>query len=86
MDGGGCENPLKRGGSNFGFSDGRTGSGFPHMTFDFLVIGAGIAACRFALRAAKHGKIVVVTKGKARQSNTAGRRADRIGAAGSSAC
>ncbi|WP_411825717.1 L-aspartate oxidase [Luteolibacter sp. AS25] len=41
------------------------------MTSDFLVIGAGIAGLTFALRAAKHGKVTVLTKGKAGESNTA---------------
>ncbi len=42
-----------------------------HMTSDFLVVGAGIAGLSFALRAAKYGKVVVLTKGKAEESNTA---------------
>ena len=42
-----------------------------HMTADFLVIGAGIAGLSFALRAAKHGHVVVLTKGKLLESNTA---------------
>ena len=41
------------------------------MTADFLVIGAGIAGLSFALRAAKHGSVIVVTKGDAFESNTA---------------
>lgn len=41
------------------------------MTSDFLVVGAGIAGLSFALRAAKYGKVVVLTKGKAEESNTA---------------
>jgi len=41
------------------------------MTSDFLVVGAGIAGLTFALRAAKHGKVVVLTKGRAEESNTA---------------
>jgi L-aspartate oxidase len=41
------------------------------MTADFLVIGAGIAGLSFALRAAKHGSVVVVTKGELYESNTA---------------
>ena len=40
------------------------------MTSDFLVVGAGIAGLSFALRAAKHGKVVVLTKGAAEESNT----------------
>ena len=42
-----------------------------HMTSDFLVVGAGIAGLSFALRAAKHGRVTVLTKGKAEESNTA---------------
>jgi L-aspartate oxidase len=41
------------------------------MTADFLVIGAGIAGLSFALRAARHGSVVVITKGEAYESNTA---------------
>lgn len=41
------------------------------MTTDFLVIGAGIAGLSFALRAAKHGKVTVLAKGMAMESNTA---------------
>lgn len=41
------------------------------MTADFLVIGAGIAGLSFAIRAAKHGSVVVITKGSAYESNTA---------------
>ncbi len=41
------------------------------MTADFLVIGAGIAGLSFALRAAKYGSVIVVTKGEAYESNTA---------------
>ncbi|MFT4177658.1 MAG: L-aspartate oxidase [Luteolibacter sp.] len=41
------------------------------MTADFLVIGAGIAGLSFALRAAKHGTVAVLTKGKLLESNTA---------------
>ena len=41
------------------------------MTADFLVIGAGIAGLSFALRAARHGSVIVVTKGDAFESNTA---------------
>ncbi len=41
------------------------------MTADFLVIGAGIAGLSFALRAAKHGSVIVLAKGEAYESNTA---------------
>ena len=41
------------------------------MTADFLVIGTGIAGLSFALRAAKHGTVIVLTKGEASESNTA---------------
>lgn len=41
------------------------------MVSDFLVIGSGIAGLSFALRAAKHGSVTVLTKGEALDSNTA---------------
>jgi L-aspartate oxidase len=41
------------------------------MTADFLVIGAGVAGLSFALRAARHGSVIVLTKGGAYESNTA---------------
>ena len=41
------------------------------MTADFLVIGAGIAGLSFALRAARHGSVIVVSKGDVYESNTA---------------
>src|SRR5512133_2363845 len=37
---------------------------------DFLVIGSGIAGLTFALKAAKYGKVSVVTKAKLEDSNT----------------
>jgi NADPH-dependent 2,4-dienoyl-CoA reductase/sulfur reductase-like enzyme len=50
---------------NFAFPGGNPGSCCGHMTADFLVIGAGIAGLSFALRAAKHGSVIAVTKGEA---------------------
>ena len=41
------------------------------MTADFLVIGAGIAGLSFAIRAAKHGSVLVLVKGGLFESNTA---------------
>lgn len=41
------------------------------MNSDFLVIGCGIAGLSFALKAAEHGSVAVITKGKALESNTA---------------
>ena len=37
---------------------------------DFLVIGSGIAGLSFALKASKHGKVLIVTKANADESNT----------------
>ncbi|MXV14721.1 L-aspartate oxidase [Hufsiella ginkgonis] len=37
---------------------------------DFLVVGSGIAGLNFALKAAKHGKVLIVTKANADESNT----------------
>lgn len=37
---------------------------------DFLVIGSGLAGLAFALEAAKHGKVVVLTKAGVQESNT----------------
>src|ERR1051325_10786485 len=38
---------------------------------DFVVIGSGIAGLSFALKAAKHGSVAVVTKRKGADTNTA---------------
>ena len=37
---------------------------------EFLVIGSGIAGLSFALKAAKHGKVLIVTKSNEDESNT----------------
>ena len=39
--------------------------------FDFVVIGSGIAGLTFALKAAKHGRVAIITKRKGVDSNTA---------------
>ena len=38
--------------------------------YDFLVIGSGVAGLSFALRAAEHGTVCVVTKKESAESNT----------------
>ena len=38
--------------------------------FDYLVIGSGVAGLSFALRAAEHGTVCVVTKKESAESNT----------------
>ena len=39
--------------------------------YDFVVIGSGIAGLTFALKAARHGSVAVITKRKGVDSNTA---------------
>lgn len=39
-------------------------------TFDFIVIGSGLAGLSFALRAAPHGRVAILTKGTVTDSNT----------------
>jgi len=39
-------------------------------SYDFVVIGSGLAGLTFALRAARHGRVCVLTKGEAFESNT----------------
>src|SRR5215212_6874751 len=38
--------------------------------FDFLVLGSGIAGLFFALKAARHGRVAIVTKKNRAESNT----------------
>ena len=38
--------------------------------YDYLVIGSGIAGLSFALKAAKHGRVGILTKKKGEDSNT----------------
>src|SRR4051812_33079966 len=40
------------------------------LTCDFLVIGSGIAGLSFALEAATHGEVLIVTKRAREESNT----------------
>ena len=40
------------------------------ITIDYLVIGSGLAGMTAALEAAKHGKVLMVTKARAEDCNT----------------
>ena len=40
------------------------------MKTDFLVIGSGAAGLSFALKAAAHGHVTIVTKGEMNECNT----------------
>ncbi|HCQ37559.1 MAG TPA: hypothetical protein DIV39_00255, partial [Verrucomicrobiales bacterium] len=41
------------------------------MKADFLVIGSGIAGLSFAIKAAEHGSVILITKNEVLNSNTA---------------
>lgn len=41
-----------------------------HKEVDFLVIGSGIAGLTYALKVADHGKVIIITKASADESNT----------------
>src|SRR5262245_27586796 len=43
----------------------------PNLFTDVLVIGSGIAGLRAAIEAAHHGSVLLVTKGRIDESNTA---------------
>ncbi len=42
----------------------------PQVKTNFLVIGSGIAGLTYALKVAKHGKVILITKSNADESNT----------------
>src|SRR5947199_6233827 len=44
--------------------------GAPMKQFDFLILGSGIAGLSFALKAAAHGRIAIITKKDRAESNT----------------
>src|SRR5436853_5696656 len=39
-------------------------------SFDFLILGSGIAGLTFALKAAPHGRVAIITKKNRAESNT----------------
>ena len=41
------------------------------LHFDYAVIGSGLAGLSFALKAARHGTVVIITKKAKAESNTA---------------
>ena len=41
------------------------------QTYDFIIIGSGVAGLTFALKAAEHGKVAIITKRSPSDSNTA---------------
>ena len=38
--------------------------------YDFLVIGSGLGGLSFALKAAEHGKVCLITKSELEETNT----------------
>ena len=41
------------------------------QSFDFIVIGSGVAGLTFAIKAAAHGRVAIITKRAPADSNTA---------------